>query len=59
MRLTYERRIHLLALGAGLPGTLVALTSSVGLFEVAVVQGSAAKRLGVKVGDPVTVGWQR
>ena len=25
MRLTYERRIHLLALGAGLPGTLVAL----------------------------------
>jgi S-adenosylmethionine hydrolase len=39
------------------PGSLVALTSSNGLFEVAVTQGSAAERLGAKVGDAVTVGW--
>jgi S-adenosylmethionine hydrolase len=41
------------------PGSLVVLVSSVGLFEVAVSQGSAAERLGIKVGDAVTVGWAR
>ena len=37
------------------PGALVALVSSAGTLEVAVVQGSAAKRLGIGVGAPVTV----
>jgi S-adenosylmethionine hydrolase len=41
------------------PGSLVALVSSAGLFELAVCQGNGAERLGVKVGDPVTVGWAR
>jgi S-adenosylmethionine hydrolase len=40
-------------------GTLDARATSVGLFEVAVVQGSAARRLGAAVGDAVTVGWAR
>jgi S-adenosylmethionine hydrolase len=37
------------------PGTLVALVSSTGHVEVAVVQGNAARRLGLAVGTPVTV----
>ena len=41
------------------PGSLIALASSEGLFEVAVVEGNAAERLDVVVGDPVTVGWAR
>jgi S-adenosylmethionine hydrolase len=43
--------------GEAEPGSLVALVSSVGLFEVAVNQGNAAERLSVRVGDPMTVGW--
>src|SRR5262249_38706369 len=35
------------------PGTLIALTSSSGMLEVAVSQGSAAERLRVRVGAPV------
>ena len=38
---------------------MVALASSMGLVEVAVAQGNAAERLGIVVGDPVTVGWLR
>jgi S-adenosylmethionine hydrolase len=41
--------------GEAAPGTLVALTSSVGTLEVAVVQGSAARLLGVGPGEPVVV----
>jgi S-adenosyl-L-methionine hydrolase (adenosine-forming) len=41
--------------GEGAPGELVALVSSGGTLEVAVVQGSAARRLGAGVGTPVTV----
>lgn len=37
------------------PGTLVALVSSSGMLEIAVVQGSAAKRAGAGMGTPVTV----
>jgi S-adenosylmethionine hydrolase len=37
------------------PGTLVALVSSSGRLEVAVVQGNAAQRLTAKIGDPVIV----
>jgi S-adenosylmethionine hydrolase len=37
------------------PGTLVALVSSSGMLEVAVVQGSAAARTGAALGTPVTV----
>jgi S-adenosylmethionine hydrolase len=37
------------------PGTLVALTSSNGMLEIAVAQGSAAKRLRAEVGTPVVV----
>jgi S-adenosylmethionine hydrolase len=35
------------------PGTLVILTSSVGLLEIAVVGGSAAKQLNATVGTPI------
>jgi S-adenosylmethionine hydrolase len=45
--------------GEAEPGSLVALVSSTGLFEVAVSGGNAAARLGVRVGDAVTVGWVR
>jgi S-adenosylmethionine hydrolase len=45
--------------GEAEPGSLVVLVSSVGMFEVAVCQGNAAKRLGVKVGDAVSMGWAR
>jgi len=41
------------------PGSLVALASSMGLLEVAVASGNAAKRLKVIVGDYVAVGWLR
>jgi S-adenosylmethionine hydrolase len=41
------------------PGTLVALASSNGMLEVAVVQGNAARALKAGVGTPVTVGWAR
>jgi S-adenosylmethionine hydrolase len=37
------------------PGSVVALTSSGGMLEIAVVQGSAAARLNVGVGTQVTV----
>jgi S-adenosylmethionine hydrolase len=40
-------------------GALVALASSRGVLEVAVVRGSAARRLRATVGTPVTVGWGR
>jgi S-adenosylmethionine hydrolase len=40
-------------------GELVALVSSNGLLEVAEVQGNASRRLGVGVGAPVIVEWQR
>jgi S-adenosylmethionine hydrolase len=39
--------------GEAEPGTLVALVSSTGNWEIAVVQGNAAERLGAKVGTPV------
>ncbi|MBM5812729.1 MAG: SAM-dependent chlorinase/fluorinase [Gammaproteobacteria bacterium] len=39
--------------GAAEPGELVALVNSWGLVEVAVVQGSAARRLGAERGDEV------
>lgn len=35
------------------PGSLVALTNSWGLLEIACVQGNAARELGVEVGEPV------
>jgi S-adenosyl-L-methionine hydrolase (adenosine-forming) len=41
------------------PGRLVALASSNGMLEVAVVQGNAARKLKAGVGTPVTVGWAR
>lgn len=40
-------------------GALVALQSSNGMLEVAVVQGSAARKLGATTGTPVGVGWTR
>jgi S-adenosylmethionine hydrolase len=41
------------------PGTLVALSSSTERLEIAVVQGSAAKRLRAGVGAAVRVRWGR
>jgi S-adenosylmethionine hydrolase len=41
--------------GAAPPGTLVALTSSFGLLEIAIAQGDAATRFAVQVGAPVCV----
>jgi S-adenosylmethionine hydrolase len=41
------------------PGTLLALTSSNGMLEVAVAQGNAAERLKATPGTSVTVGWAR
>jgi len=41
--------------GEAEPGTLVALVSSVGMLEVAVSQGNAARRLGARIGAPVEV----
>ena len=40
-------------------GELVALYGSTDYLIVSVVNGSAAQKLGVKVGDPVEVSWQR
>ena len=39
------------------PGQLVALISSFGTLEVAVVQGNAAKRLGAAISTAVSIGW--
>jgi S-adenosyl-L-methionine hydrolase (adenosine-forming) len=39
------------------PGELVALYGSTDYLIVSVVNGSAAQRLGVKVGDPVQLTW--
>jgi S-adenosylmethionine hydrolase len=39
------------------PGSLVVLSSSTGLLEIAVAQGSAAQCLEATVGMPVTIGW--
>ncbi len=40
------------------PGEVVALIGSGGLLEVAIVQGSAARRLGLGIGAPLTVEWR-
>jgi S-adenosylmethionine hydrolase len=40
------------------PGSLVALASSDGWLEVAVVLGNAAQKLGATVGTSVTIGWR-
>ncbi len=37
------------------PGTLIALAGSTGHLEISVSQGDARRRLGARVGDPVTV----
>jgi S-adenosylmethionine hydrolase len=50
-----SRRVRTYADGE--PGELVALVSSSGLLEVAVVQGSAAHLLSQGAGAPVTVEW--
>jgi S-adenosylmethionine hydrolase len=41
------------------PNSVVALASSNGMLEVAVVQGNAARKLRASVGTPITVGWAR
>jgi len=41
------------------PGDLVALTSSDGLLEIAIVNGNAAAKLGATAGMAVTVGWAK
>jgi S-adenosylmethionine hydrolase len=41
--------------GESAPGTLVALVSSAAMFEVAVVEGNAARRLGAAAGTPVRI----
>lgn len=41
------------------PGSLLALISSTGLLEIAVVRGRAAHRLRARIGTPVVVGWKR
>jgi S-adenosylmethionine hydrolase len=48
-----DRRVR--TYGEAAPETLVTLCSSVGTLEIAVVQGSAAHRLGVVAGAPVRV----
>jgi S-adenosylmethionine hydrolase len=40
------------------PGTLVALISSGGTMEVAIVQGNAAKKLRAGFGTPIAIGWR-
>lgn len=45
--------------GEAEPGQLVALTSSRGTLEIAVVGGNAAKCLGAEVGAPLAIGWPR
>lgn len=39
-------------------GTLVALVGSSGRLEISVVGDNAASRLGVQIGEPVTVAWE-
>lgn len=39
------------------PGSLVAMTSSMGNLEVAVTQGNAAQKLKAAVGTPIVIGW--
>jgi S-adenosylmethionine hydrolase len=39
------------------PGDRVALFGSSDLLELAIVQGSAAKELGLRIGDPVNLRW--
>jgi S-adenosylmethionine hydrolase len=51
-----ERRVRSYA--EALPGTAVVLVSSVGLTEIAVPHGSAARMLAAAVGTPVVVTWQ-
>lgn len=41
------------------PQTLVALVGSTGYIELAIVNGDAATMLDARVGDPVTIGWER
>lgn len=41
------------------PGDLVALVSSDGLLEIAIVNGNAAAKMGAAVGTAVTVGWTK
>lgn len=41
--------------GEAVPGTLVALISSAGLLEIAVVQGNAAREMNARPGTPVVV----
>ena len=43
--------------GAGLPLSTVALVGSSGMLEIAVVNGNAAQRLGIGLGDQVAVAW--
>jgi S-adenosylmethionine hydrolase len=52
---TVARRVRTYADAA--PGELVALVSSSGLLEVAVIRGNAARRLQVGVGAPVQAWW--
>jgi S-adenosylmethionine hydrolase len=40
------------------PGEVLALVGSEGYLEIAVREGSAARRLGLRTGDPVTLHWQ-
>jgi S-adenosylmethionine hydrolase len=39
-------------------GTLIALVGSSGRLELALVGGNAARRLGIKIGTPVTLAWE-
>lgn len=50
-----EVRVRVRTYAEAAPGTLVALSSSTGHLEIAVVQGNAAARLRVEVGEPVRV----
>ncbi len=43
--------------GEGMPLSLVALIGSSGMLELAVVNGNAAQRLGVEVGEEIRVTW--
>jgi S-adenosyl-L-methionine hydrolase (adenosine-forming) len=58
-----EAAQHLLAgivrtYGESAPGTLIALFSSSGLLELAIVQGNAAAQLKVAIGEEVGVRWK-
>jgi hypothetical protein len=41
------------------PGRALVLVGSLGFLEIAVNQGSAARELDLRVGDPVVVSWER